>query len=55
VIAPAEESTSRPAPMGPAPHADARSYALAISSIAIVTVLGLATYDYVTLADITML
>jgi len=55
VIAPAEAAETRPAPLRRYPRADARAYALAVLSIAIVTIAGLAAYELVTLADITML
>lgn len=56
VIAPAELEEPRPAP--PArryQRADAQAYAWAVVSIALVTLAGLVAYDYVKLADITML
>jgi len=55
VIAPVEPDQEAPAPLGRYPRSGVRSYAWAAATIALVTVLGLLVYDYVALADITML
>ena len=55
VIAPTEAAPPPPTKRRGWPRADAKSYALAVLSIAVVTVVGLLSYDYVTRADITML
>jgi two-component system sensor histidine kinase KdpD len=54
-IAPVEREEPPPAPLGRRPHADAQAYLWAIASIAAVTVGCSLVFDYVTLADITML
>jgi two-component system sensor histidine kinase KdpD len=55
VIAPAEAGTKPHAPTGRHPHANARAYGWAALSIAVVTVACMLVFEYVTLAEITMI
>jgi two-component system sensor histidine kinase KdpD len=55
VIAPVESEALPPSPPGRHPHVDARSYAWAMLSIAVVTAIGFAVFPYVTITEITMM
>jgi two-component system sensor histidine kinase KdpD len=55
VIAPIESPAPRPAPSGSAVKAGTAAYASAAGAIAAVTLLGIVTYAYFTVAELTML
>ncbi len=57
VIAPIEADVpaSAPAPSGSSSHAGTAAYGSAVGAIATITLVGMLTYSYLTLADLTML